>query len=88
MTTSFALFNLGGGEIILILALIFILYGAKRLPEMSKGIRPDMDEFRRKEDPEQSSSDDIWSRNEIFLIVTLTCLTVIEVLAVGNWLLQ
>ena len=34
-----AVFSLGGGELILILALVFILFGAKRLPEMGQGLR-------------------------------------------------
>lgn len=41
-----ALFNLGGGEIILILALILILLGAKKLPELAKGLREGFKEFR------------------------------------------
>src|SRR5262249_22062512 len=35
----FALYNLGGGEIALVVALIFILFMAKKLPEMGKGFR-------------------------------------------------
>jgi len=33
-----ALFNLGGGEIILVLALVVILFGAKKLPDLAKGL--------------------------------------------------
>ena len=33
-----ALFNLGGGEIILVLALVLILFGAKKLPELALGL--------------------------------------------------
>ena len=40
-----ALFNLGGGEIILIL-LALILFGAKKLPELAKGLGKGMSEFR------------------------------------------
>ena len=39
-------FNLGGGEIILMLALILILFGAKKLPELAKGLGRGIDEFR------------------------------------------
>jgi len=42
-----ALLNLGGGEIILILALILILLGAKSLPEITEGFRVGMKEFRK-----------------------------------------
>src|SRR3954447_8877555 len=47
MNTFFALFNLGGGEIILILALILILFGAKKLPELAKGLGQGIKEFKK-----------------------------------------
>ncbi|SRR6266478_9142178 len=34
----FALFGFGGGEVILILALLIILYGSKKLPEIARGM--------------------------------------------------
>jgi sec-independent protein translocase protein TatA len=43
----FGLFNLGGGEIILILALILILFGAKKLPELAKGLGQGIKEFKK-----------------------------------------
>jgi sec-independent protein translocase protein TatA len=42
-----AVFNLGGGEIILILALVLILLGAKKLPELSRGLGQGLFEFRK-----------------------------------------
>ena len=43
---SFAgIFNLGGGEIILILTLTLILVGAKKLPELGDGLRTGFEEF-------------------------------------------
>ena len=42
-----ALFNLGGGEIILILALILILFGARKLPELAKGLGQGIKEFKK-----------------------------------------
>lgn len=39
-------FNLGGGEIILILALVLILFGAKKLPELARGLGRGIHEFR------------------------------------------
>ena len=42
-----ALFNLGGGEIILILAIVLILFGAKRLPELAKGLGQGIKEFKK-----------------------------------------
>ena len=47
MNTIFGLFNLGGGEIILILALILILFGAKKLPELAKGLGQGIKEFKK-----------------------------------------
>ena len=41
------LFNLGGGEIILILALILILFGARKLPELAKGLGQGIKEFKK-----------------------------------------
>ena len=37
---SLALFGFGGGEIILMFALIFILVGAKKLPGIAQDLRP------------------------------------------------
>jgi sec-independent protein translocase protein TatA len=42
-----AVFNLGGGEIILILAIVLILFGAKRLPELAKGLGQGVREFKK-----------------------------------------
>ncbi len=47
MNTLFAIFNLGGGEIILILALVLILFGAKKLPELAKGLGTGIKEFKK-----------------------------------------
>jgi sec-independent protein translocase protein TatA len=47
MNVMFALFNLGGGEIILILALVLILFGAKKLPELAKGLGSGIKEFKK-----------------------------------------
>jgi len=42
-----AVFNLGGGEIILILALVLILFGAKKLPELARGLGTGIKEFKK-----------------------------------------
>ena len=47
MNVMFGLFNLGGGEIILILALILILFGARKLPELAKGLGTGIKEFKK-----------------------------------------
>src|SRR5262249_24799840 len=38
---------LGGWEIVLILAVVLILFGAKRLPELAKGLGTGMKEFKK-----------------------------------------
>ena len=47
MNTMFALFNLGGGEIILILVLVLILFGSKKLPELAKGLGQGIKVFKK-----------------------------------------
>lgn len=47
MNAMFGLLNLGGGEIILILALVLILFGAKKLPELAKGLGTGIKEFKK-----------------------------------------
>jgi sec-independent protein translocase protein TatA len=47
MNEMFAIFNLGGGEIVVILALILILFGAKRIPDLAKGLGQGIKEFKK-----------------------------------------
>jgi sec-independent protein translocase protein TatA len=47
MNIMLGLFNLGGGEIILILALILILFGARKLPELARGLGQGIKEFKK-----------------------------------------
>jgi sec-independent protein translocase protein TatA len=42
-----ALLNLGGGEVVLILALIVVVLGGRRLPEIGAGLRQGIKEFRQ-----------------------------------------
>ena len=39
--------NLGGGEIILILLVILLLFGAKKIPELARGLGKGMSEFKK-----------------------------------------
>ena len=41
------LFNLGGGEVILIFAVILLLFGAKKLPELARGLGMGIKEFKK-----------------------------------------
>jgi len=43
----FALFNLGGTELILILAVALLLFGGKKLPELAKGLGQSIREFKK-----------------------------------------
>jgi len=47
MTTVFAVFGLGGWEVVLILAAVLILFGAKKLPELAKGLGQGIKEFKK-----------------------------------------
>ncbi len=46
MNVMFAAF-LGGWEIVLILAVVLILFGAKKLPELAKGLGTGIKEFKK-----------------------------------------
>ena len=43
---NIAFFNLGPWEILLILVVILILFGARRLPELARGLGQGINEFR------------------------------------------
>ncbi len=42
----YAIFNLGPGEIVLIMLVILLLFGAKRLPELARGLGQGIREFK------------------------------------------
>ena len=42
----FAFFNLGTGEVIISLLVILLLFGAKRLPELARGLGKGINEFK------------------------------------------
>ncbi len=42
----YSMFNLGTGEIILIFLVILLLFGAKRLPDLAKGLGKGIKEFK------------------------------------------
>jgi len=50
------LFNLGAWEITLILALVLILFGAKKLPPLAKGLSQGLFEFRKAVDDEATEA--------------------------------
>lgn len=42
-----AVFGLGGMELILIFAIVILLFGAKKLPELAKGLGKSIKEFKK-----------------------------------------
>ncbi len=39
--------NIGGGELVILLIILLLLFGAKRIPELAKGLGSGIREFRR-----------------------------------------
>ena len=46
MNTSFVLFALGPGQIIIILLVVLLLFGGKKIPELMKGLGTGIKEFK------------------------------------------
>jgi sec-independent protein translocase protein TatA len=40
------LWNLGGGEIFLVLVIVLLLFGAKRIPDLARGLGKGIKEFK------------------------------------------
>lgn len=51
-------FGLGGPELLLLLAVLILLFGAKKLPELAKGLGKSVNEFKKasKEAEEESEA--------------------------------
>ena len=47
MNTTLAVLGLSGGEIILVMVVALILFGAKKIPEFAKGLGQAMKEFKK-----------------------------------------
>ncbi|NQV36576.1 MAG: twin-arginine translocase TatA/TatE family subunit [Candidatus Marinimicrobia bacterium] len=58
MDIQYAVFNLGYGEILLIFLVILLLFGAKRLPELAKGLGQGIREFKGAVDGAKKEIDD------------------------------
>jgi sec-independent protein translocase protein TatA len=52
-----AIFGLGAQEILLILVVIIFLFGAKKIPEIARGLGKGMSEFKRGMHDGQKNSD-------------------------------
>jgi sec-independent protein translocase protein TatA len=47
MNAMLAMFGFGGWEVVLILAVVLILFGAKKLPDLAKGLGTGIKEFKK-----------------------------------------
>lgn len=47
MLTNFALLDFGAPELVIILAIVLLLFGGKKLPELSKSVGESMKELRK-----------------------------------------
>ena len=47
MNVFFAVLGLSGGELVLVLVVILVLFGAKRIPEFAKGLGKGINEFKK-----------------------------------------
>jgi len=58
MVSSFAFLDLGTPELPLILAIVLVLFGAKKLPELSKSIGQSARELRKGLNGDEEKSED------------------------------
>jgi sec-independent protein translocase protein TatA len=56
----FAVFGIGGSELLIILALALLLFGGTKLPSLARGLGQSIKEFKKaaKEDPEEAKPAD------------------------------
>ena len=61
MNVTLAVFGMGGGELVLIFAVILLFFGGSKLPGLAKGLGQSVREFKKassgKDDEKQNSKD-------------------------------
>ena len=62
---QFAFFNLGPWEILLVLIVVLVLFGAKRLPELARGLGLGINEFRDAVDSSKKEIMDVIDSEEV-----------------------
>ena len=62
---QFAFFNLGPWEILLVLIVVLVLFGAKRLPELARGLGLGINEFRDAVDSSKKEIMDVIDSDKI-----------------------
>jgi sec-independent protein translocase protein TatA len=50
MATPIAIMNLGGQEMMIIFVIVLLLFGAKKIPELARGLGKSMGEFKKARD--------------------------------------
>jgi sec-independent protein translocase protein TatA len=57
MNSMFAVWGMSGGELILLVVVILVLFGARKIPEFAKGLGQGIKEFKKasKEAPENKA---------------------------------
>ena len=49
------MFGIGGQELMLILVIILLMFGAKKLPELAKGLGKGIKEFKKSQNDEEDA---------------------------------
>ena len=57
MNTSFVLFALGPGQIFLILLVVLLLFGGRKIPELMKGLGTGIKEFKNASKEEEKEEE-------------------------------
>ena len=58
MTTTFVLFALGPGQIVLILLVVLLLFGGRKIPELMKGLGSGIKEFKNASKEEEKDKEE------------------------------
>tara|TARA_X000000950_G_scaffold208012_1_gene250150 strand:+ start:251 stop:427 length:177 start_codon:yes stop_codon:yes gene_type:complete len=58
MNTSFVLFALGPGQIVLIVLVVLLLFGGRKIPEFMKGLGKGIQEFKNASKEEEKDKEE------------------------------